>query len=192
MPTYGAALIYKNQRIFSVGVVFFDLLLSESHNFSNTVTTYNVESGGIISDNIKNELESPTVSGLISNFSIRENIIDPEGVISQQTGLSDLTRIDRAQIAFEKIHAMWKLRTFVSVLTFYKLYTSVVITNISINNDADSGQGLVANFSFQEIKIVKLKTLDVSASVNLKDMKGSQNKQSALNLDLGKQVGVTR
>ena len=192
MPTYGAALIYKNQRIFSVGVVFFDLLLNESHNFSNTVTTYNVESGGIISDNIKNELESPTVSGLISNFSIRENVIDPEGVISQQTGLSDLTRIDRAQIAFEKIHAMWKLRTFVSVLTFYKLYTSVVITNISINNDADSGQGLVANFSFQEIKVVKLKTLDVSASVNLKDMKGSQNKQSALNLDLGKQVGVTR
>ena len=119
-------------------------------------------------------------------------IITPEGAVFEASGLNDLSKIDRAQVAFEKIHAMWKVRTFVSVLTFYKLYTNVVITNISINSDFDLGQGLVADFSFQEIKIVKLKALDISASVNLKDMKGSQNKQSALSLDLGKQTGVIR
>ncbi len=192
MPTYGAAVLYKNQRVFSVGVVFFDLLLNESHSFSNSVTQYNVEAGGIISDNIKNDLAAPTVSGLISNFSLREDIITPEGLIVQQSGLNSIARIDRAQIAFEKIVAMWKVRTFVSVLTYYKLYTNVVITNITVNNSFDSGQGLVADFSFQEIKIVKLKKLDVAATVNLKDMKGSQNKQSALSLDVGKQTGVIR
>lgn len=176
MPTYGAALLFKGNRLYSVGAVLFDLLLSESHNFSNTVTQYNIEEGSIISDNIRNELAAPAVTGLITNFSLREN------------GRT----IDRDQVAFEKIVGLWKLRSVVSVVTFYKLYTDVVITNISINKDVDTGQALIADFSFQEIKVVSLEQLTVQATVNLDNMDSTQNKQSAFNLDVGKQTPVIR
>ena len=172
--TISTTLFFKNNRIYGVGAITFDLILSEGHNLNNDITQYNVEDGSIISDHIRNQLESGVVSGLITNFSI-----------------NDVALLgNKAQIAFDQIVQLWRDRTLVDIYTVYKVYEQVAITSISINRDESSGESLVADFSFQEMNIVSLQAVEVQAGIKLANMNSSQNRQSSVSSNFGKQTGV--
>jgi len=177
LASFRAALFFKANRKYGVGPILFDLILNETHNFNNSISQYNIENGSIISDHIRNELPNGTVSGLITNFSLK-------------TG--DNSFQDKSQIAFELIESLWRSKELVTVITFFKIYSNALISNISINKEFDTGIALVANFSFQVVNIVKLQQLVAEASVNLENMDSEQNKQSAINIDVGKTNGVIR
>ena len=174
MALINATLFFKNNRIYGVGAITFDLILNESHNFSNTVTQYNIENGSNISDHIQNEPITGQVSGLITNFNI--NLV---GFF-----------VNNAQAAFEKLEELYKKQELVTIVTVLKVYQNVAITNITINRDKDTGEALFADFSFQEINIVSLQEIVITASVNIKDMTSNLNQQASPLLNAGKTVGL--
>lgn len=167
-----STMFYQN-RVYGVGIITFDLLLSESHIFNNNVTRYNVEDGADISDHIQNDLEAGSVSGLITNFSIYDGEVFN----------------NKSQEAYDTIRDLWKKRQLVDIYTILQIYEQVAITNISINRDSESGESLICDFSFQEFNKVKLQEIVVELSIKLKDMQSKQNKQSSPNLNTGKNQG---
>jgi hypothetical protein len=144
-----AVLFYKN-RNYGVGIITFDLILSENHSFNNNVTRYNVEDGSDISDHIQNDLETGQVTGFISNFSIYDEMIME----------------NKAQIAYDTLRELWKKRELVDIYTVLQVYEQVAITNISVSRDSGSGESLIADFSFQEFNKVKLKEVKLDIVVN--------------------------
>lgn len=176
MPTVPASLLFRNNRTYGVGVITFDLILTEGHNFTNTITQFNVEDGSVISDHIRNDLFVGTVSGLISNYSLFTN-----GIFS-----------NRAQEAFDAIETLWREKTLVDIVTVLKVYNNVGISNVSMSRDSDSGEELVVDFTFQEINIVSLQEVIIEATIKLPNMNNNQNRQSSPNLNVGKQQGVIR
>jgi len=171
MATVNANLFYKS-RNFGVGIITFDLILSESHNMSNIVTQFKIEDGSIISDHIQNDIRQGSVSGLITNFSL----FTP-GFFT-----------NRAQLAFDTIEQLWLGKQLVNIVSVYKVYRNVAITNISIVKDSGVGESLVADFSFQEVEKVSLKTINIEAAITVTDMSTDINRQSSQNLDVGKTV----
>ena len=166
-----STLFYQN-RNYGVGIIIFDLILSESHTMNNIVTRYNVEDGSDISDHIQNDLESGSVSGLITNFSIYDGEIFN----------------NKSQEAYDTIRDLWKKRELVDIYTIYQIYEQVAILNISISKDSP-GESLICDFSFQEFNKVKLQEIIVELSINLKDTKTKQNQQSSKNKNMGKNQG---
>jgi hypothetical protein len=167
-----AQLFFKGNRDYGVGTITFDLLLTESHSFSNTITDHNVEDGSIITDHIKNNLESGGVTGIISNFTIKQNAL-----IS-----------NRAQDAYDELKRLWKSRELVTVITVMEVYEDVAITDVSIDRSSDTGEAITLNISFRKVKKVTLQEIVIFAGVNPKDMSVNQNRQIANSSDNGRQT----
>lgn len=168
--TYG---LLNNET--GIGIINFDLELAEGHLMTNSVTRYNVEDGADVSDHIQNELEAGTVSGFVSNFSIFD------GEVFE----------NKAQLAYDTLRDLWKKKQLVDIYTVLRVYEGVAITSININRDASSGESLICDISFQEFNKVKLSEISIGATVNLKDMKTTQNKQASPAKSVGKQQGNT-
>lgn len=172
MAVFSTSLFFKEGKQYSVGSVTFDLLLSENHNFENTVTSHTIEDGSEISDHIKNELENGGVNGLISNFSVNTARLSS----------------NRAQDAFDTLYNLWKAKTLVTIVTVLRVYENVAITSIPISRSEATGESLTFSISFQEIKQVTPKTVVIETSVRVSDMSVTQNRQSAATSDQGRTV----
>ena len=174
-------LFFRNNRGYGIqkkgswlGSIEFDLILSESHSLSNQVTVHNVEDGSEISDHIRNNLENGTLSGLISNFTVK----------------TFGTTSNRAQDAFDAMVRLWKSRTLVTIYTVLAVYQNVAITSVDVDRSEGTGEAIVLNVNFQRVNTVKLKTVQIDVSVSIQDMGTDINRQSAPSADLGRQVGV--
>lgn len=174
MPVIPAQLFYKN-RDYGVGSIQFDLVLGETHNMSNIITEYKIEDGSTISDHIQNNVRTGTVTGLITNFSIGE------GTLTE----------NRALLAFQRLEELFEAKELVTIVTVYKVYEDVVIENISIAKDSNTGESIVADFSFREITKVSLQTINIEAEIKIDGMNTDINKQSSVELDAGKNLGDT-
>lgn len=169
-----ARLFFRGNRRYRVGSITLDLILNESHELPNIVTPHNVEDGSQITDNIKNELQNGSLTGLITNFTLRIF-----GILT-----------NRAQNAFEEMERLWRSRELVTIVTVMKVYSNVAITNVNVARSDVTGEAIALNVSFQEVKKVKLKTVLIDTSVNVKDMSTAQNQQAATPFDAGRTVEV--
>ena len=152
----------------------FDLILSESHSFQSSVSNRPVEDGSIITDHIQNGLENGSFTGLITNFSI----LTP-GFIS-----------NRAQDAFDMMNRLWKEKTVFTFVSVLKVYKNIVITSLSVKRSGDTGEANAFDISFQKIKKVKLKEVEITASIKLNmDLKPITLQAQPL-IDMGQQVGM--
>lgn len=171
-----SVLFFNQIRNYGVGSLTFDLVLSESHNRNNAISEYNIENGSFISDHIQNQLETGSVSGVISNFSINST-----GIVS-----------NRAQDAFDLLEELWKAKQLVTITTVHKVYENVAIESINVGRDDATGEAIYIDISFKKVNIVSLKEVTVVATLNIADTLNDINKQSSPNVDLGKTTGVIR
>lgn len=153
-----------------IGSITFDIILNERHNFANDVSTHTIEDGSEVTDHIRNQLESGSLTGLISNFSVKTRLL----------------RTNRAQDAFDFLHKLWQAKILVTITTVLRVYTSMAITNISVPRSFATGAAGVFNISFRKVNIVELKTVILETGVKLKDMKTASNRQAAVTSDLGR------
>ena len=173
MATLPTSLFFKGNKIYGIGTLKFDLLLSEDHNFDNTVTEHPVEDGSIIADHIQNELENGSLTGLISNFSIQV-----EGI----TG-------NRAQDAFEILVDLWKSKQLFTITTIHRTYTDVGILSMPISRDTESAESIIIQCSFRKVNVVKLQSVVIEAEINLSGLNTSTQKQVSPQVDVGRSVG---
>lgn len=164
----------KNYGVESgVGSLTFDILLNETHNFSNDVSTHKIENGSEISDHIRNQLENGSFQGVVSNFSIKSR------------GLTS----NRAQDAFDLLTKIWEAKELVTIVTVLRVYKNMAILNINTSRNFDTGESGVFNISFRKADVVSLKTVVLQTEVNVKDMSKTQNRQSSKQIDQGRTVG---
>ena len=166
------SLFFKGNRTYGVGNIKFDLLYTESHNFDSAVSVHPVEDGSQISDHIQNAMESGSITGLISNYSINADVITS----------------NRAQDVFNALVSLWNERTLVTITSILKVYDNVAITSMPIIRDASSGESIIIQLSFQQVKVVKLQELELVLSVKVNDLDSDINQQTVDVIDAGRTV----
>lgn len=174
MAVVSAQLFFMNNRSYQAGSILLDLILQEDHSMTSSVTNYNVEDGSVISDHIYNGLETGSLTGFISNFSIKQGAIVT----------------NRAQDTFDLLTAMWEAREPVIISTVLKIYENVVITDIKVSRDENTGEAIEFAISFQKIRTVKLHEVTIEANIKLNSLDSDKQKQASVKKKLSKQQAV--
>jgi hypothetical protein len=67
----------------------------------------------------------------------------------------------------------------------------VAITNIDIPKNADVGEALIAAVIFRQVKVVKLKTVDIDVSIRIGKPTTKLKRQSSPPADVGRKQATT-
>lgn len=172
MATFPISLFFRDNRKYGIGSIEFDLILSETHNYNSTITEHPVEDGSVISDHIDNALESGSINGLITNYSLRQGEVTT----------------NRAQDVFEALVALWEERTLVTITTVLKVYEDVTIMSMPFTREAAQGESLPISITFKKMKIVKLQSVILDLQISVPDLDTEQNKQVAIEQNVGETV----
>lgn len=157
-----------------VGVLKLDATLRRNYNFTSQVSSHPVEDGGNISDHIKNDPLIYTMTGFVSNSSLKRNLL---------TIFSSSSR-DRVQSAFDALKAIYEAKKPITLQTaLSEELTNMVLSNLNIPQDQQSGDSISFTAEFRQIDIAEKELVTVSAlnpSTAFKD-------KAASNQNLGKQ-----
>jgi len=134
------SLIYgKKYPKTKIGTIELDATLLEEHSYSSKVTSFPVDRGvndgfEIVSDHIIKDPDRLTIQGVVSD-----------------TPLNILSQFNRSIDAFNSLVRLHETREVISVVTGLKVYTQMVITNLTIPRNLRTGQSLTFNIELQRI-----------------------------------------
>jgi len=128
----------------------FDASLTENFNRSAEVTTHPVEQGSDTTDNVRVLPQNITINGWVSDNPI-------QFAASLRTGPAPRTRVADA---YETLNRIMDAKTPVRVVTSLKSFDDMILTNIDVTRDKDSGQILDATITLQQIVIATTETVE--------------------------------
>lgn len=178
---------------YKVGSVELDLILDEDHSKSAQVTENPLQDGRAISDGIFLELQDGSLTGLVTNHSVKRaeerakqlELQDSETLMAEA---KNYQLENRAKQAWVDLKAVMDAKQPVTIVTSLEVYDDVAITNISTERNGDSGDALEIKVSFRQILTVSLMENEVTAQVQPKDMDSDINRKSALGVNVGQKV----
>lgn len=176
---------------YKVGSLTLDLILNEDHSLPSTVSSHPVETGGTISDNLRAELRSGTLRGLVTNHSIHDD--DTKYIPNQSTedrleAAKKVVQTNRPLEAWKILKQLWKAEQLVTIVTCLETYENVAITNVSTGRDENSGEALEFTVTFQEIKKATTTEVSVTAQIQPENMDTTTNKKAAVKKNNGQKV----
>lgn len=178
---------------YKVGSVELDLILDEDHSKSAQVTENPLQDGRSISDGIFLELQEGSLTGLVTNHSVKRaeerakqlELQDSETLMAEA---ENYQLENRAKQAWVDLKAVMDAKQPVTIVTSLEVYDNVAITNISTERNGDSGDALEIKVSFRQILTVSLMEHEVTAQVQPKDMDSDINRKSAIGVNVGQKV----
>lgn len=178
---------------YKVGSVELDLILDEEHSKSAQVTENPLQDGRAISDGIFLELQEGSLTGLVTNHSVKlaEKRAKQLELQDSETLMAEAKNYqleNRAKQAWVDLKAVMDAKQPVTIVTSLEVYDNVAITNISTERNGDSGDALEIKVSFRQILTVSLLEHEVTAQVQPKDMDSDINRKSALGVNVGQKV----
>lgn len=178
---------------YKVGSVELDLILDEDHSKSAQVTENPLQDGRAISDGIFIELQEGSLTGLVTNHSVKiaEERAKQLELQDSETLMAEAENYqleNRAKQAWVDLKAVMDAKQPVTIVTSLEVYDNVAITNISTERNGDSGDALEIKVSFRQIITVSLMEHEVTAQVQPKDMDSDINRKSALGVNVGQKV----
>ena len=178
---------------YKVGSVELDLILDEDHSKSAQVTENPLQDGRAMSDGIFLELQEGSLTGLVTNHSVkiaeeRAKQLDLQTSEALLEEAKNYQLENRARQAWIDLKAVMDAKQPVTIVTSLEVYENVAITNISTERNGDSGDALEIKVSFRQILTVALKEDKVTAQVQPKDMDSDINRKSALGVNGGQTV----
>ena len=178
---------------YKVGSVELDLILDEDHSKSAQVTENPLQDGRAISDGIFLELQEGSLTGLVTNHSVKiaEERAKQLELQDSETLMAEAKNYqleNRARQAWIDLKAVMDAKQPVTIVTSLEVYDNVAITNISTERNGDSGDALEIKVSFRQILTVSLMEHEVTAQVQPKDMDSDINRKSALGVNVGQKV----
>lgn len=178
---------------YKVGSVELDLILDEEHSKSAQVTENPLQDGRAISDGIFLELQEGSLTGLVTNHSVkiaeeRAKQLDLQDSETLMAEAENYQLENRAKQAWIDLKAVMDAKQPVTIVTSLEVYENVAITNISTERNGDSGDALEIKVSFRQILTVALMEHEVTAQVQPKDMDSDINRKSALGVNGGQKV----
>lgn len=173
------SVLFGRKTLGKIGELTLDATLYESHDYINQITRFPVEDGADISDHIKQEPDTYTVEGFITNSPINllQRIADVNRDLSRsevsnnvELALDALLKISGRTINGEKTAP--QLVTVVSGLRVYKEMALEVI-NIPVN--PRTGQAMNFTAKLTEFRKVESITVEIEATAAVKTVpKGRQ------------------
>ncbi len=178
---------------YKVGSVELDLILDEDHSKSAQVTENPLQDGRAISDGIFLELQEGSLTGLVTNHSVklaeeRAKQLDLQDSETLMAEAENYQLENRAKQAWIDLKAVMDAKQPVTIVTSLEVYDNVAITNISTERNGDSGDALEIKVSFRQILTVSLMEHEITAQVQPKDMDSDINRKSALGVNVGQKV----
>ena len=178
---------------YKVGSVELDLILDEDHSKSAQVTENPLQDGRAISDGIFLELQEGSLTGLVTNHSVklaeeRAKQLDLQDSETLMSEAENYQLENRAKQAWIDLKAVMDAKQPVTIVTSLEVYDNVAIINISTERNGDSGDALEIKVSFRQILTVSLMEHEVTAQVQPKDMDSDINRKSALGVNVGQKV----
>lgn len=177
------SLFYRKDG-YSVGDLTLDLILDEDHAFTSKVSAHPVEIGADITDHIQKQLQAGKLKGLVSNHSI-----NTPGITRSNVRQPGSLGAGRAGAAWEVCRWIWERGEPVTIVTCLDTYRDVAVTNMTTRRDPETGDALVIEFTFQQIRRVALKAKRSEVVVRPKDMTADLDKQVSPNQAQGQVVG---
>lgn len=178
---------------YKVGSVELDLILDEDHSKSAQVTENPLQDGRAISDGIFLELQEGSLTGLVTNHSVkraeeRAKQLELQDSDTLMAEAKNYQLENRAKQAWVDLKAVMDAKQPVTIVTSLEVYDDVAITNIWTERNGDSGDALEIKVSFRQILTVSLMENEVTAQVQPKDMDSDINRKSALGVNVGQKV----
>lgn len=152
-----------------------DCILSENHELSNTVTAFPVETGDTISDHVRADLQTFSMTGFITNSPVV--YLDLDFDASAPDG--------RVQTAIAVLRQLVADGEPVDIDTTIGTYEGFIFTKLSIPRTAATGEAMEFSATFTEVKKV-----DVVAVKSVADGKrvSGVDKQAIKKVVTGKAV----
>jgi len=135
----------------NVGGWFFDAFLQVNHSSKLRITEHPVQSGANISDHAF--IESSEINMKIGMSDCMQSIVK-----GQFTG-----GWSRSSTAYKVLLELQKLRIPIQILTRLGVYKNMLISVISVTDDATTLNSLIAEVTFKEVFVVQTKTVKISA-----------------------------
>lgn len=150
-------LFAEGQNVTSID---FDVTMDEAHEWTNDVTTNQVEIGAPVTDHIQPQPDRLTITGMISDSPLNLEI---------QSEISALNGTDeRAQTAFDFLRKMHEKRILLTVYTKHKVYADMALASCNIPRSAGIGMAVNFTLQFMHVRLVSTQTVDVPPGISRK------------------------
>lgn len=151
----------------------FDAVTSTTFSQDAKVTSYSIEDGSEVSDNVTISNAQFTLSGVISETPIRA-VHD----MLYSGGLFNGGRISQMITYLKQV---LEARKPITLLTEHKVFNNVILTNVSYSYAAE--HAMIFNLSFEQVKLVRTATTNAIAikTAPTKSIGGSVKKKAAPN-----------
>lgn len=147
----------------SIEGIKLDTTLVEVHESTVRITNNPVELGADVADNAKSEPLRLTVVGLVTDTplgldAVGQIVDSVTGAFGSSTAKSDT----RSTAAYNKFKSLQDEKIPITVQTKLKLYTDMLITNLSVTQDKDTSRMVELHIDFEEVRITKSQIVDLT------------------------------
>jgi hypothetical protein len=160
-----------------IGSLAIDCVVNENITLSTNITTAPIETGESVTDHAYNEPLKLSGTGIISDSDPARAL---QNVITNTTSAyKPLPRLE----AYETLRQMHLERTPIDVVMGLETYTNMMIENINIPRDADSGDALFFTFDMIQVTILdRVARLTTGGKVNKGRKQGTVATNSQLSV----------
>lgn len=164
-------LIFPRQKA-QIGIIQFDASVSETHTSASEVTDHPVEEGSTITDHIRKLPKTIEINGIVTNTPL----VFLATFFAESPLTVDLNPTDsRVESAYSELERIQEEGEVVDVVTSFREYSNMAITNVSVTRDKSTGNVLDCTVSLREILFARALTLDLPIPKNVAN-KAAKNK----------------
>jgi hypothetical protein len=171
-----------------------DVTIRESHNFTNDITEFPIENGSTITDHVRQLPDRLTMEGLITNTpvvplnSIIGTLVRKDNSNRNETAFNELLTMGGFSIS--KQPGDKPIRTgppqIIDVVTTLRLYTGMIISNISVTVDKDTDNALYFTVEFRQASFVDSDVTIINKASSLNGKAKNIKNQNSPTVDNGK------
>ena len=155
--------------------VYLALDAGETEGYRNTAASSDnpVETGANISDNVRPDPATLTVSGWITNYPVTLPITQVDGITQSAAPLalaSGNVTVQKFSAPFNRVNAcdelllgLWEAGTPLTVTTRLRSLSPAVITSYGVDRKAENGEALAVTLAFKVLRLVTTQTVAVPA-----------------------------
>jgi len=168
-----------------IGSLQLDASLKDSHSFENEVSSFPIEDGFTISDNIRVLPVQLTIDGIVTDSPISVRFQDVNDIVSgnssNRTESLVVEREDTAVRVETARDVLLKIRgengkdpEIVTIVTGLKVYENMVMTKLTFDRDGKTGRALPFTASFTRLVTKQLSTETLKPKPVVKDKASSK------------------
>src|SRR3990167_8648307 len=153
-----------------VGNYLIDVSIKEDHSFTNDVTSFPVESGGTLSDNIRPKPITVTLEGIVSNSPLGEILTQRKTSVGNDFSTGQVAAAEAYSVLVE----VWNGREPVTIRTSLATFENMAMTSLTIPKSKESGAALHFTAAFQQITVITNQRKKIRTKTSIRNGHGKR------------------